>query len=325
MTKYKHKERPKMGEYNEKRWSQVEARRAFGARSIKFKEIAQAYRKHLLAEGRLRRDTELRISVLVRDIGEEPIQNITAAFWRDYVHRKWVARPKPCSPGTIDRNTKVLRAIYNHAQDMGWVDDRPPFKSPSYRDARTFYLEPEEVMPVVNYLTRNYGAMYGFVTLLLCDTGMRMGEAFEMRWKDFGKHWMTVRPPSSRTSKTLARRIPTSPRLLRFMALNKIGPDGSINELVIETRWTDNRGTISRRLNEALREAAVAIGVSHGAELRVHDLRHTFAYICADAGADLADLQTLLGHQNINMTMRYRGFVKGRAKAIVDKMGSVST
>ena len=42
-------------------------------------------------------------------------------------------------------------------------------------------------------------------------------------------------------------------------------------------------------------------------------MRHTYAYLCASAGADIGDLKELMGHRSVMMTMRYRGFVKNRA------------
>jgi site-specific recombinase XerD len=51
--------------------------------------------------------------------------------------------------------------------------------------------------------------------------------------------------------------------------------------------------------------------------LRVHDLRHAFAAILAEKGADLADIATALGHSNIQMAMRYRGLVRARLHAVM--------
>ena len=61
-----------------------------------------------------------------------------------------------------------------------------------------------------------------------------------------------------------------------------------------------------------LRDGCAAMGLpSTGEEsMRPHDLRHTFAYLTAKAGADLGDLQYLMGHEDISQTMRYRGFIK---------------
>jgi integrase len=86
--------------------------------------------------------------------------------------------------------------------------------------------------------------------------------------------------------------------------------------------WTGSNSA-SATLNKVLRRGCEAIRFfpicEEGEEtnLRVHDLRHTFAYITAKAGADLGDLQYLMGHSDVSQTMRYRGFIQSRAKDFV--------
>ena len=77
-----------------------------------------------------------------------------------------------------------------------------------------------------------------------------------------------------------------------------------------------NAPAMSDKMRRILREGLAAIGVKRG--VRVHDLRHTFAFLCGSAGVDIADLQVLMGHSNISMTMRYRGFIQSRAKEVLD-------
>ena len=78
----------------------------------------------------------------------------------------------------------------------------------------------------------------------------------------------------------------------------------------------------TKTLNKILKEGCKAMGLPHegDAAMRVHDLRHTFAYLTAKAGADIGDLQYLLGHEDISQTMRYRGFIQSRARTFVSSM-----
>jgi integrase len=39
--------------------------------------------------------------------------------------------------------------------------------------------------------------------------------------------------------------------------------------------------------------------------LRIHDLRHTFASVLINKGVSIYEVQTLLGHSNVQMTQRY--------------------
>jgi integrase len=82
----------------------------------------------------------------------------------------------------------------------------------------------------------------------------------------------------------------------------------------------------SGALNIELKAACKELGFPYQGDeaIRCHDLRHTFAYLCASNGADLGDLQYLLGHSDISMTMRYRGFIQSRARNAVANMRTVS-
>jgi len=51
-------------------------------------------------------------------------------------------------------------------------------------------------------------------------------------------------------------------------------------------------------------------------EIRIHDLRHTYASQYMMSGGNIFDLQKILGHSDLKMTMRYAHLSRGH---IVDK------
>lgn len=56
-------------------------------------------------------------------------------------------------------------------------------------------------------------------------------------------------------------------------------------------------------------------------DLRIHDLRHTFATILFDAGASAPDVQATLGHSSLQVTERYSRAREGvalRAGAVLN-------
>ena len=58
-------------------------------------------------------------------------------------------------------------------------------------------------------------------------------------------------------------------------------------------------------------------------DLRIHDLRHTLATLLFDAGASANDVQAVLGHSSMQMTVRYsraRSDVAKRAAAAIDTL-----
>lgn len=284
---------------------------------MKFKDATEAYRQKLHMDGRLTMDTERRLAILEERWAKEELDDITPRAVQEYVYHKYQGR----SPATINRNLNVFVAVLGYAEEMGMMEKKPRIRRRRGEVGRDVHLEVDEIMPVVEYVRVSGNALMGFCVLLLIDTGMRLGEALHLRWGDLSAEWVNVRLNANGNSKTVARRIPMSPRLLEYMRKYKVLPlstDTPQTKIVL-SRWNEVGRVIGRRLNDALREACVATGAQCGMDIRVHDLRHTFAYLCASAGADLGDIKELLGHKHVNVTMRYRGFVKTRAMEIIRK------
>lgn len=284
-----------------------------------WKEAAEAYRQKLHMEGRLVMDTERRIQSFARRWDGIKLEDITTEDVQEYVYSKYQGK----TASTVARNVTVFISILNNAYELGMIDRVPRIRRPRKpKDARIYHLEIDEIMPVVEHVTKKYNALYGFAILLLVDTGLRFGEAMNLRWGDLGKAWITVRVGAYGNTKTKPRMIPTSPRLIEFMTRYQILPltTDKPTDLIIKTRWNERNTVIGSKLNRALRNGCFAIGTQCMASgFRLHDLRHTFAYQCAMAGADLGDIKDLMGHEHLDMTLRYRGFVKTKAADIIRK------
>jgi len=53
-------------------------------------------------------------------------------------------------------------------------------------------------------------------------------------------------------------------------------------------------------------------------ELRIHDLRHSFASFLVNAGRSLYEVQELLGHADIRTTSRYAHLSRERLREAVE-------
>lgn len=70
---------------------------------------------------------------------------------------------------------------------------------------------------------------------------------------------------------------------------------------------------LKRRFNEARTSSGIA-------NLRFHDLRHTFATRMANAGVDIFTLAELLGHSDIRITKRYAHGTEETKRQAVEKL-----
>ena len=58
-------------------------------------------------------------------------------------------------------------------------------------------------------------------------------------------------------------------------------------------------------------------------ELRIHDLRHSFASFLVNAGCSLYEVQKILGHSQINVTQRYSHLSQGSLLRAAETAGLV--
>jgi site-specific recombinase XerD len=56
-------------------------------------------------------------------------------------------------------------------------------------------------------------------------------------------------------------------------------------------------------------------------KLAPHDLRRTYAKLCRKAGAELEQIQLLLGHASVQTTERYLGTEQNLSVAVNDGLG----
>jgi integrase len=216
------------------------------------------------------------------------------------------AWPK-AAPGTIKRYLVQLRAVMSRALKDGLIDRQPVIDVPYVHDVVYVDVSTAEVKLLLTYIKWTEAGWYP-LALVLAHTGARLGEAMALTPDSFTRHGTRIAKPTSRRSKTVDRVIPYTACLLQAVASGVIFS----NERLVPPGIAD--ASVSTCLGRVLDEATKAIGLP---PMRVHDLRHAFAGMLAENGADIADLVTALGHSSTSMSMRYRGLIKGRLNTIM--------
>ena len=149
---------------------------------------------------------------------------------------------------------------------------------------------------------------------LLMLTGCRSGEVLTLRWEDVALERNEVR---LRDSKTGPRIVPLSPAAARVLAGV---PRLAGNPWVIAGREPGER--LSYIADYWYRVRARA-GLE---DVRLHDLRHSFASRALALGEDLTMIGKLLGHRKIQTTARYahlaRDSVKESAALVAASIGA---
>jgi len=162
-------------------------------------------------------------------------------------------------------------------------------------------------------------AMWADVVRLAAYTGLRFGELRALRWRDVNfageAVWVRRNAPTSAPADTKprapksgkGRSVPLIPQAIA--ALDRISQAGYPNgpeDLVLPTRGD---GMLDAgRVRDAFYRGLISSGLGHLREkdnpMTFHDLRHTFGTIAVRV-FPLTDVQAMLGHSDVQTTMRY--------------------
>lgn len=201
-------------------------------------------------------------------------------------------------PVQANRMLALLSKMFNLAERWGM---RPSGSNPCRgidrfpESRRERFLSAAEIARLGEVLERS-APTEPFVVLairLLLLTGARRDEILTLRWSEVDFERTCLRLSDSKTG---AKVIPLGPAAVSLLAQ---APRVEANPYVIPGRRAEGRLTGIHRPWVRIRESA-GLG-----ELRLHDLRHSFASIGAAAGLGLPILGAILGHQSHVTTARY--------------------
>ena len=228
---------------------------------------------------------------------------------------------------TVARSYRILRAVMNTAVEDGLIASSPCRikNGGTYRNAERPTLTVTEVDQLAASVSNRYKAL----VLALAWTGIRLGEASELRRRDLDFAHGTIRidraaypspdggyfvdtPKSKAGHRTIA--IPSFLASEIHEHLGNYVADTTSEALVFPTRTGDcSYGAAQSAITKALR----AMGRN---DIRVHDLRHTGQFLAAQSGATLADLMARLGHSSVNAAMKYAHAAGDHGRHVADRM-----
>jgi integrase len=199
--------------------------------------------------------------------------------------------------GTCNRVLILSRYIFNCVRKWGVNKqlENPCQSVSKLQDdiAKERYLTEEEAKHLFEAVCRSDNPMLRYIVPVLILSGARKQEVFKARWVDFDFERRQWRIPKSRNGKH--RYVPMSDTLIQVL----LSIPGKKNEWVFPNPMTNKPYVnIFNSWNTARKEANLA-------DVRLHDLRHSFASFLVNAGRSLYEVQKILGHTQIKTTQRY--------------------
>nr|WP_321465683.1 site-specific integrase [uncultured Desulfobulbus sp.] len=167
-------------------------------------------------------------------------------------------------------------------------------KPPKYDNRVTDYLSSEEIGELVAYIKSWKNFRAANVILFALYTGRRKGEITNLEWRDVDLENRTITCRQTKNGRTLS--FPLNEKAYEVILAAK---EEKISKFVFPSSTGHN---YYNGFNWAWARLKKRINLDH----RFHNLRHTFASHLASSGkVDIYTLKTLLGHQDVSLTMRY--------------------
>lgn len=246
---------------------------------------------------------------LLPTFGELPLDRID----RRRVNR-WFEDYSRTAPGGANHALDDLRGIMNHAIALGHVETNPARDvKPNPRTALTRFLTREEIARLHRVLDdymsqRASRRRQANIIRLLLLTGCRKGEIVNLRWREVDGDTLNLAD-----SKTGPRKV-----FLNAPARAIIERQAQTESPFVFPSPRDPERACSPNLPlwySVRRQAGIE-------DVRLHDLRHTFASHAVLQGIPLPVVSRILGHKRPSMTLRYAHVSDRETEAAAERIGS---
>lgn len=224
-------------------------------------------------------------------------------------------------PITANRALRTLSVAMRLAEQWGWrPHNSNPCKGvkPHKETARRRYLSAQELAQLRSALAvwdeaGPLAVRWRFAQLvrLLLLTGARLREVMCAEWSWIDWERSVLKVPDER-GKTGAAEIQLAPRAIEILRELQSAANGS--------QWVIQGDTREKPL-VGYRKPWLALLADAGvSDLRIHDLRHTFASYALSGGQTLGTVGQLLGHRSAQTTTRYAHLIDDAARRAVAQL-----
>ena len=215
---------------------------------------------------------------------------------------------------TINRHFAYIRHIFTLAVNDGKLDRNPMTGVKLFPESnRTIFLSNDELVRLSAIMAPEHWRLVAFAV----ETGLRRSEQFSLRWDHVNLESGVLTIPISKSGKT--RHVPLSDNSKTILrSLDTILTSPFVFPSVRDQLKPFSPSSFLELVyRPALRRAGI-IGANW------HSLRHTCASRKIMAGVDVVTVKELLGHQDIETTLKYSHLSPTHLKDSVNK-GTLDT
>jgi integrase len=244
-------------------------------------------------------------SLLARfKLGETKVSAVTGD------HIKAIHTALNDTPYRANRARALLSVIFNRAIQNKWRTDNPcAFVERYPEEKRERFLTGEELNRLVQVLDSASNQDTANAVRLLILTGSRRGEVLKARWREIDLDGGVWTRPSAHTKQKKISRIPLNS--IAIEVLKKMRLDDPEGEFLFPGTTGAPLVDLKRFWRNIRKQAGLP-------DVRLHDLRHSFASMLIGRGLTLPVIGKLMGHSNSQTTERYAHLLDAPLRAATD-------
>lgn len=257
----------------------------------------------------------------------------------------FLADERRLKAGTLDGVQTILHQVLQIAVDDEWIENNPSDNAiKDLKRAHNLHTKKRQALTkaeqslLIQYLSQNdFNSRWYPITVILLETGMRVGEATGLRWcdVDFENNWIDVnhtliygrgkggcvfaindtKTPSSKRiipmTKQVRQAFLREKEIQEAMGIVCQAEVDGYTDFVFVNRFGGlyNQSTINKAYKRIIRDCNDAELLKEQnpkvllPNFSCHNLRHTFATRLCESGMNIKMIQDILGHTDISTTM----------------------
>lgn len=239
---------------------------------------------------------------LLPALGKRHLDEISKS---DIVAMHHGCKAKGAAPGSANRLLILARYIFNLALrwEIPGIHKNPTAGVPLFEEnnKKERCLSKEEALRLYAVMQGSEAPMLKFIVPMLIMTGARKREVLDAKWVDFDMQKRLWRIPISKSGK--ARYVPLSEGVVKLLAQVRVLQQSW--PAMLDCPWPFANPATGKPFVSifwAWNTARTKAGLP---DVRIHDLRHSFASFLINNGRSLYEVQKILGHTQVKTTQRY--------------------
>jgi integrase len=249
--------------------------------------------------------------------GETPLAQITASRISEYKAKRLAAVRKVgegeaalerrLTAAAVNRPLALLRHLLRLAHEE-WeaIESVPRIRLEKEPQGRLRWLTEEEITRLLDAAAKSRNRELRAAVIVALNTGLRLGELLGLTWERADLSRGVIRLELTKSGRR--REVPLNAE--SYDALVTLNPKPSGR--VFHTK------SIRKAYENAVTNAKLD-------DVNFHTLRHTFASWAIMRGVSLKELQELLGHSSLAMTMRYAHLAPERLRSAITRLEGLTS